>query len=349
MVTSWNLSVVQSNIRPVFRRGSASRPWAIQDNLDRAADLVLSAVPRTGSRVFLFPGFFLQGDAPERPVEEWLDAAISLYGPEVGQLGEIASQADAWIAGMIVERHADWPGRYFHTVVIVGPDGRVGLAYRAMHGLGAQTRPIDILDEYIARYGFNSLYPVLDTPIGRLGALAGSDINFPEAARSLVLNGAEIILHCTFEGKGVEFLPGGGWELARRVRAYENICYIASANAGRILDGDLPEGWSHGGSEIVDFSGRLVTTAGEGADETIVTGEIGIEDLRRRRGSPNVNFIAQLQPHVHLPAYEANEHWPANAFASQPIRSAADVTHLGEETIARLQASGRLTPPPADA
>ena len=68
--------------------------------------------------------------------------------------------------------------------------------------------------------------PVFETEFGLLGFLLGSDLAYPEVARSLVLDGAELL--CVL----------GSWEKADidewttliKARAYENACYVAGAN-----------------------------------------------------------------------------------------------------------------------
>ena len=70
---------------------------------------------------------------------------------------------------------------------------------------------------------------MLDTPLGRLTCLVGNDVNFFEHTRSLVLRGAEVVLHLTAETTAAAFPV---WEEMRRARAYENVAYFASVNNG---------------------------------------------------------------------------------------------------------------------
>ncbi|MEK0326831.1 MAG: nitrilase-related carbon-nitrogen hydrolase, partial [Nitrosopumilus sp.] len=183
--------------------------------------------------------------------------------------------------------------------------------------------PNDVLTEFIKRYGKNSLFPVVDTPIGKLGALICFDTNFPEVARCLALNGAEVMIHSTGEPRGWyrEY-----WELAKRSRAYENVAYLVSVNRGNWIDTILPVDESQGRSMVVDYTGRIVAVA-ETGNESLVRGEINIEALRQRRQNPLWNFIGQLQNGLHAESYK-REIWPSDHFAKKAPEDADDYAEL---------------------
>lgn len=348
MIAPYNLSVVQSSCKPVFRRGIGYRREALDENLAHVCDLMLSNVRANNTRLFVFSEFFLQGFAAGHSVEEWIEASVRLPGPESDELAKVAKEANCFIAGMVYERMDDWPGRFWNTAFIIDPTGEIILKYRKLYAMTAKTRPGDVLDEYVRRYGWDAVHPVVDTEIGRLGALVCYDINFPEVTRSLALNGAEILLHCTGEGRAAAVQDEGGWEMARRARAYENVAYLACANYGMMIDADRPAGHSHGGSEIIDFNGRILNSTNT-PDETILTAEIDIESLRQRRASPSLNFLAQLQPHIHLPTYENAEHWPANQWADEPIHDAKENAEVGQRVIQKMVSNGILIEPDSPA
>ena len=70
--------------------------------------------------------------------------------------------------------------------------------------------------------------------------------------------------------------------MARKVRAYENVAYLAMANDGPVEGGSGPSDVCTGQSQIIDFNGQVITIA-ETTNETMLTCEIDIEALRRRR------------------------------------------------------------------
>lgn len=344
MIEPYNVTVIQPNIKPVFKGKDPFRRGALQENLDKASELVLVGARSTRSKLFVLPEFFLQGYQAGRSVDDWIEASIRIPGPETEQLGKVAREAKAYIVGMAYDLIDDFPGRFWNTAFIIDPAGDVVLKYRKVYAMTGKTRPGDVYDQYVAKFGAEGLFPVVDTPIGRLGALVCYDINFPEVTRCLALQGAEVLLHCTAEGRSPYHMDEGGWEMARKVRAYENLAYLAMANVGRFIDGEGPEDFSHGHSQIIDFNGRVLNIA-DTSNETMITAEIDIEALRRRRASPSVNFLAELNPQIHTPIYEKSRLWPTNGWADQPLRDVSENEQAAREAIGRMTEAGVLAAP----
>jgi len=347
MIEPWNITVVQPAVKPVFKGASPLRRDALRENLERACEHVRVAAKWSRSKVVVFPEFFLHGFQPGRSNEDWIDASLRLDGPELAELGKAARAARCYVAGMIYEVLDEWPGRFWNTAVIIDPEGTVRLTYRKLYAMTGKTRPGDVYDDYVRRFGGpQSLFPVLRTPLGNLGCLVCYDINFPEVSRCLALNGAEILLHISSEGRSSYHLPDGGWELARRVRAYENHAYLAMSNCGPTIDGEGPSDVSHGHSQIVGFDGHVLNMA-ESAGETMITAEIDIEALRRRRARASLNFLAELSPQIHAPIYAAAQTWPANHWLQRPGTGVADNRAVEAEVIARMTRNGGLVAPSA--
>ena len=345
MIEPWNLTVVQPAVKPVFKGDAPLRRDALRENLERACQHVRTAQRYSRSKVVVFPEFFLHGFQPGRSNADWIDASLRLDGPELAQLGAAAKAAGCYVAGMIYEVLDDFPGRFWNTAFILDPQGRVALIYRKLYAMTGKTRPGDVYDEYVRRYGGpHALFPVLRTPYGNLGCLVCYDINFPEVARCLALNGAEILLHISSEGRSGYHLPDGGWELARRVRAYENHAYLAMSNCGPNIDGEAPEDVSHGHSQVIHFDGKVLNMA-ESAGETLITAEIDIEALRRRRSRASLNFLAELSTGIHAPIYAAARHWPLNGWAQTPGTGVAENRKVEAEVIADLTRRGVLMAP----
>ncbi len=345
MQQPFNISVVQPAVRPVFRGDAPFSRGALQANLDRACEHVLTAARYFRSKVVVFPEFFLHGFQMGRSNEDWISASVRVPGPETEQLGKVAREAQCYVAGMTYEVMPEFPGRFWNTAFIIAPDGQVALRYHKLYAMTGKTRPGDVYDEYQKHFGGpESLFPVLKTPYGNLGCLVCYDINFPEVTRCLALRGAEIFLHISSEGRSSYHLPDGGWEIARRTRAYENIAYLAMSNCGPAIDTDGPADFSHGHSQVVDFNGRVLNMA-ESAGETIITAEVDIEALRRRRARASLNFLAELSPQIHAPIYAATQAWPTNHWADKPMASVAENRAVEAAVITRMQTAGVLTAP----
>lgn len=341
----YSLTVVQPNVRPVLKQKGGFEAAHLKENLDHAAALAQTAARYFQSKLIVFPEFFLHGFQPGRPVSEWIEASIAVPGPVTEELGKVAKATGAYLCGMVYEVDSDYPGRYFNTAIIIDPKGEIVLRYRKLYAMTSKTRPGDIYSEYVEKNGGpTSLFPVVDTPLGKLGCLVCYDINFPEVTRCLALQGAEVFLHCSSESRSPYHLPDGGWTMARRVRAYENVAYLATANTGLTLTEDGAQDISHGHSQIVDFNGRVMNMA-ETSNETMISAEIDIEALRRRRAKPKINFLAEVSTQIHAPIYAAAQGWPIDHWADKPIADAGENRVLEREVIAKMTANGILKAP----
>lgn len=104
--------------------------------------------------------------------------------------------------------------------------------------------------------GLDAFFPVAKTQIGNIGACICMEGNFPETARGLVMNGAEIIYRPTSMENKVSF---GIWEVQNRARAIDNNCYVIAPNTGHhYIDDQKTKGYFTGGrSTIVDYRGQV--------------------------------------------------------------------------------------------
>ena len=129
------------------------------------------------------------------------------------------------------------------------------------------------------------LFPVTETPIGRLGCAICYDWLFPEVLRQLAVNGAEVLIRVSaYMDPWGATEPMAWWTLVNRSRALENLAYVVAANQGASLRHYPPYSWP-GGSQVVDFDGRLLAEASAGPGERIVVAPIDISALRHERQS----------------------------------------------------------------
>ncbi len=352
MTEPFNLTVIQPRIRRVFDDDGVFHADALQENLEHHSELILAGWRYSKSKLFVLPEFSLQGFAGGVSVDRWIEAAVQIPGPETEHMGRIAKDTGAYIAFMVYEYMPDWPGRYWNTAVIVGPDGEVVHRYHKLYAQTTKTRPGDVYAEYTRRMGGpDALFPVLDTPIGRIGTLICYDINFPEVTRCLALRGAEIFLHITSEPRAPWRSENGGWMLARRVRAYENVAYLAMANSGPVEGSMSPVDRCIGQSQIIDYNGQVMVEANT-SNETMVHCEIDIEALRKRRARPYIdyhaegmNFLAEVNTAIHAPIYQKYQTWPADYWADTPIQHTEENHQVNAEVVRARIAAGLQVPP----
>jgi predicted amidohydrolase len=150
-------------------------PVPIEAIFDRIGDLV-DANPDVD--LLVLPELALSSGISDSKIIAAL--AETIPGPSTAQLLNIASDYGIHFVAGLAERDGD---KLFNSAVFVGPEGLIGI-YRKLH--------LSPGDRKWATPGDLGL-PTFDTPIGRVGMLIGSDVNVPEAARCLALDGADLI------------------------------------------------------------------------------------------------------------------------------------------------------------
>ena len=259
---------------------------AMRVNTDRMLAMIDAAVagsaPFLPVRLIVFPEF--AHAAPVFPtVRELLDKiAVPVPNEHTDRLAATAREHGIYIqSGSMIEVDPKWPDAVFNTTCLVGPEGVI-YKYRKVNPwipYEVQSSPHDL-------EGYDEpLFPVADTPIGRIGCAICYDWIFPEAIRQLAMNGAEVLVRVSaYMDPWGATEPMNWWTVVNRCRALENVAYVVAANQGASLRHYPPYSWP-GGSQIVDFDGRLVVEASSGPGERIVVGPVDVSALRHERAS----------------------------------------------------------------
>ncbi len=261
-------------------------------------------------KLVVLPEYFLTGFPMGESVAEWRDkAALGIGGPEYGALGAIARELDLYLAGNAYEADPNFPELFFQCCFIIAPSGDVILRYRRLISLSAPT-PYDVWDRYLEVYGLDKVFPVADTPIGRLAAIASEEIQYPEIARCHAMRGAEVFVHSTSEiGSPLTTTK----ELGRRARAAENIAYVVSANTARLEHIAIPAESATGMSKIVDYKGDVLAEAAPGGESMVATATIDLEALRAaRRKSGLTNMLVRQPFQAYAESYAKTVFHPKN-------------------------------------
>ncbi len=260
-------------------------------------------------RLVVLPEYFLTGYPLGESIPEWADkAALAPDGPEFESLARIAADQQLFLSGNAYETDAAFPGLYFQASFVLDPAGRTVLRYRRLVSMFAPT-PHDVWDRYLERYGLDGVFPVADTEIGRLAAIASEEILYPEIARALALRGAEVFLHSTSEVGSTRLTPK---DVAKRARALENLAYVVSANTGGFEGADLAGNSTDGMSKIVDYLGEVRIEAGFG-ESAVACAEIDLAALRRYRRRPGMgNLLSRQRLELFAPVYGGPPVYPAN-------------------------------------
>jgi predicted amidohydrolase len=260
-------------------------------------------------RLVVLPEYFMTGFPMGENTGSWQEkACISEGGPEYEALGRVASDQAVYLSGNAYELDPYFPELYFQTSFIINDSGEVILRYRRLVSMFAPT-PHDVLDAYLDRYGADSLFPVVDTELGRLACVASEEILYPEICRALALRGAEVICHSSSEIGSPLSTPKN---IAKQARAYENMVYIVSANSAGIRDNPIPNQSTDGHSQVVDYKGRVLAEAGFG--ETMNGyAEIDVGSQCRSRAKPAMtNTLARQRLELFAQVYSGEPVYPAN-------------------------------------
>lgn len=311
---------------------AVSKREDIQKNLQRNLQLIDAAPQCQPSakehyegnwapiKLISFPEFFLTGHEGHWPFDHYVnEVLIEIPGEETEQFARKAREYGVYIAGCALERDPDWikDDYIWNTHFIISPKGEIIHKYRkftpAAH-YELSVSPHDVYDKYVAMYGdsLSSFFPVTDTEIGKLGTITCMDGHTPETARALGVQGAEVILHPTLVDPCMS-PPIETWQMMNRMRAWENLCYVVSAQWGALLHARRPKYFAPGKSMIVNYNG-MVTAYADFPGEAIISSVINLEELRRRRMDPSRNFQTLLRNEVYRKIYEPTV-YPPNQFA----------------------------------
>jgi predicted amidohydrolase len=259
-------------------------------SLERIRTQILASKRFVGPDVKLvvLPEYFLTGFPFGETAPVWLaKAALDQDGPEYKALGALAHEADIFLAGNAYEQDSHFPERSF----VFSPHGACVLRYRRLISLFAPS-PFDVYDRYVEVYGAESLFPVADTDIGRISAIASEEILYPEIARAHALRGAELFVHSSSEVASI--LPTQK-NIAKQARAFENLAYVVSANSAGIENVAIPKSSTDAGSKVVDYKGLILAESGFG-ESMAAYAEIDIASLRQWRRRPGMPNMLSRQP-----------------------------------------------------
>jgi deaminated glutathione amidase len=281
-----------------------------------------------GSKLVVFGEFFMHGQGGHgyRSPLTLQRLAIRYPGPELELLQDFAQRNRTYVAGSSFEIDDRLPGHVFNSAFILNDSGELIHRYRKIQcadvwGSLPDTTPSSIYDRYLDLYGYDFLFPVANTPIGRLATMVCFDQAHPEVARMLTRHGAEVIIHPSSEGHGSGRY---GWDCARRARAFENTAYVLSAMpGGEHFDPDSPDPYTvqmRGHSKLINFDGSVQGEA-DTAGPCILTGTIDLRALQRARANPRVNLVAWDDPAAYVAAYEADVGLPNNLWGDDPLKN----------------------------
>jgi predicted amidohydrolase len=308
----YSAAACQTDLPNPVRRAEMRR------NTDRIVSMIDSAVagaaPFLPVKLITFPEFAHAAPvyASLRELTEKL--AVEIPNEHTDRIHEKAREHGIYIqTGTMLETDPKYKNALFNTTCLIGPEG-ILYKYRKVNTwipYEVHTSPHDI-------EGYEEeLFPVADTPLGKIGAAICYDWLFPEVLRQLAANGAEILIRVSaYMDPWNATAPMDWWTIVNRCRALENTAYVVASNQAAKLAHYPPYSWS-GGSQIVDFEGRLLADASPGPGERIVVAPIDVSALRHERAARRGHsFLAHLRAEAY-PVYRDHFYPPAAAYDAE--------------------------------
>jgi N-carbamoylputrescine amidase len=194
-------------------------------------------------------------------------------GPTTKLMQKLARKHKMAIVVPIYEE--DQPGVYYNTAAMIDLDGKYLGKYRKTHI--PHCKP-GFWEKFYFRPG-NLGYPIFETAVAKVGIYICYDRHFPEGARALGLNGAEIVFNPSATVAGLsEYL----WELEQPAHAVANGYFVGAINrVGHEAPWKIGE--FYGKSYFVNPRGKIIAQASRTKDEVVVA-DLNLDMIEEVRG-----------------------------------------------------------------
>ena len=251
--------------------------WDVDANIERAAGLVEKAAGQ-GANAVLIQELFATPYFCKDKKEEYFKLASPYDGnPILAKFSELAKEHGVVLPVSYFENAGN---SFFNSLAMIDADGRVLGNYRKSH--------IPQGPGYEEKYYFSpgdTGFKIWETAYGKFGAAICWDQWFPEAARAMVLQGAEVLFYPTAIGSEPEmpdFDSMGQWRRAMQGHSATNLVPVVASNR---IGKETGEGCSlefYGSSFVTDQSGDLVASA-DRESEGVVVATIDLDAARAAR------------------------------------------------------------------
>lgn len=189
----------------------------------------------------------------------WYDSAESVPGPTTERLTVLAKKYKMVVIVPVYEK--EQPGVLYNTAAVIDADGTYLGKYRKNH----IPHTSGFWEKFFFKPG-NLGYPVFQTRYAKIGVYICYDRHFPDGARCLGLNGAEIVYNPSATVAGLsQYL----WKLEQPAHAAANGYFMGCINrVGTEKPWNI--GKFYGSSYFVDPRGQIFATASEDQDELLI-------------------------------------------------------------------------------
>lgn len=257
--------------------------------IDKMSDYAVRAALR-GAKLVVFPEAFVGGypkgldfgvrigsrtTAGRDMFRVYYEGAIDVPGVHTSRIGEIAASNGIYLVVGVIERDA---GTLYCTVLYFAPDGRLMSKHRKLMPTAAE--------RLVWGFGDGSTMPVMETPLGKLGAVICWENYMPMLRMAMYAKGIELYCAPTADDRDT-------WLSTMRHIALEGRCFVLSAcqfarrsdyPADYPIEGDPPPDHilMRGGSCIIGPLGQILADRAYDED-TILTADIDLDDVIRAK------------------------------------------------------------------
>lgn len=263
-------------------------------NVERAIDAVREGA-RRGATLVLLPELFENLYWCQVQREQFFGQAHPVDGhPFLPKFQAVARELGLVLPVSFFERSGQ---AHYNSLAMIDRSGDILGVYRKSH--------IPDGPGYQEKYYFNpgdTGFKAFNTSAGTIGAAICWDQWYPETARAMALQGAEVLLYPTAIGSEPE--EAGAidtsllWRRAMIGHAVSNSCYLAAANRVGTERIDGHEQTYYGTSFIADYQGEIVAEAGR-TGEAVITATLDLDAAQRFRAG--MGFFRDRRPELYAP------------------------------------------------
>jgi beta-ureidopropionase len=226
-----------------------------------------------GAQVMCFQELFYGPYFCQVQDRKWYDLTEPIPdGPTTRLMQDLARDTKMVLIVPMYEQ--DGPGIYYNTAAVIDADGTYLGKYRKTH--------IPHLPGFWEKFYFrpgNLGYPVFDTAVGKVGVYICYDRHFPEGARVLGLNGAEIVFIPSATSRG---LSQHLWRIEQTSHAIANGYFVGTINRVGI-EKDLGDDDFYGQSYFCTPRGEFVGEVGDAYKEELLVRDLDLDLIKEVR------------------------------------------------------------------
>jgi len=249
----------------------------IKTNVRKGINMAETAADN-GAKIICFPETFASGYDLDFFKGKILDLAEDLNGYTISKLKKIAKKRNIYIIAPIILKN-NIKDNITNSAVVIDDYGKIMGVYSKNHLW-------HIGEGNLFKKG--SGYPIFKTKYCDIGILICYDLNLPEAARILTLEGAELIFLCSAWIQKDKYI----YDIFIPARALENEIFFASVN---MFDKDRN---LFGNSKIVNPKGEIVAESLKKSEDVLIY-KINLEEITKARY--NAPYLSQRRPKQYFP------------------------------------------------